>query len=145
MKTFYRMRLSPDEDGLTIVTNKLVSIHETPCFHFCISDREYGYLQRYRKNEGDTPLQHAKRHRRRIYRISKGVSRIAFETEEEAFEHLRFLKRKQLGHMKREMSFVEAFLEKTEDGIKATRSEPELHQRVVPDTRELVHEFLIFS
>lgn len=139
--------MSIEEEGLSVRTWRLYSIHETPCFHFCIAERERGFLTPAFRREGETDLQLAKRKGIRIYRIHKDGSRIAFETEEEAFEHLRFLKGRQLNHMRREIEFVQRFLEATEGKTlpDLERDTYDPHQSVVPDTQELVREYYVFT
>lgn len=140
-KTFYKMRITPDEDGLVVITDKWLSIHETPCFHYCIREHNKGLMKITFNTIKGMPLQTAKKKGIRVKRISKDCSRFAFDTEEKAFEHLRFLKRKQLGHMKRDIKFLKLFLSEAtgldalEKGLYAT----------VPNTKELVHEHYAFD
>ena len=37
--TLYKQKLYAEEEGLVVQTDKFVSIHETPCFYFCVEDR----------------------------------------------------------------------------------------------------------
>lgn len=85
----------------------------------------------------ETELQIAKR-KKLLKRIAKGNSHFAFLTEEEALEHLRMLKRRQVMHMKRELAFIERFLEcekLSNHGI----------WLLVPNSSELVGEYLMFD
>lgn len=134
-KIFYKKRLIPDEEGLLVWTEKWVSIHETPHFHYCIPDfvHEIGL----RPIEGETLLQAAKR-RATLKRVAKAGSRFAFDTEEKALERLRFLKGKHVSHMKREMKFIEHFL-------KCEKLEQYGEQQLVPGSRGLVLEHLRFD
>ncbi len=134
---FYKKRLVAEEDGLLVVTDKLVSIHETPCFHFCIPEHDRRHIEVYRPRE-ESELYYARR-RKMLKRVSKKGSRIAFETEEKALEHLKMLKRKQLGHMKRESVFIEKFLS-SEELEKAGRDRSR-----VPGSSQLVNEYFNFD
>jgi len=135
-KKFYKKRLVAEEDGLIVVTDSLISIHETRCFHFCMPERE---VSNYRllKRRDESLLDYAKR-RKMLKRIDKQGSRIAFETEEKALDHLRFLKRKQLRHMERDKAFIETLL--------ATENiDPCAQMFTIPDSRDLVHQHFVFD
>lgn len=134
--TFYKKRLVADEDGLTVVTDKLVSIHETKCFHFCIPDFEHRIIGAMKTRE-ETPLQYAKR-RKILKRISKTYSRIAFDTEDAALANLKFLKKRQLQHLRRDIAFNEKFL--STDALEHQGS-----LSIVPGSRDLVHEHFCFD
>lgn len=131
-EVFYKNRLEPDERGLLVVTDEYVSIHETRCFHFCVLKSFRPYL-----HNGETLLQAARR-RKALKRIDKRRSRIAFKTKKEALDHLRFLKRRQLEHMKRNAAFINKFLE-CEDLEKYGP------MQLVPDSNGLVSEFCVFD
>ncbi|NIB43761.1 hypothetical protein HBA55_29435 [Pseudomaricurvus alkylphenolicus] len=136
-KYFYRKRLVPGEWGLEIVTEKWVSIHETPCFHFCVREYNFAFMKA-RRLDGQTSLQTAKQ-KGWVKRIAKENSRFAFDTEEKALEHLRFLKRKQLQHMRREIKFLKFFLGTEE------LEEVGPQSMVVPKSRDLVHQHYVFE
>lgn len=135
-KTFYRKRLVPDEAGLLVVTERWVSIHETPCFHYCVTDWSLDLMLRV---GGPGGLLATARRRRQLKRIHKEGSRFAFETEEQALDHLRFLKRRQLRHLEREQKMVEAFLEA--EKLKSTGGDGDL----IPGTEDLVHSYYVFD
>lgn len=126
-KLLYRMRLIPDEDGLQVITEEWACIHETDCFYHCVS----GWNRH-------ISLKTAKQ-LKCLKRISKGNSRFAFDTKEKALEHLKFLKRKQLRHLKREQEFINAFL--SAEKLEECRS----GWKRVPDSRDLVHKHLAFD
>lgn len=129
---FYRMDLSAHEDGLRIWTKRFMSIHETPCFHFCVSDYDFNFL---------SSLEEAKSKSVKIHRIHKIGSRIAFKDEQSAFENLRYRKRKQIIHLERELSFARSFLAATEN---ITHSElPE--NWVVPNSQAQCLQFYRFD
>ena len=74
-----------------------------------------------------------------IKRIAKNNSRFAFDSEDKALEHLKFMKRKQLGHLNRETKFIEEFL--SCENLTEWRTDIKL----VPDSRDLVHTYLAFD
>jgi len=145
MKEFYKCKLMPCEEGLSIYVQKYVSVHETPCFHFCIEDHHKGWLAKpLKKYKGESNIKALKRMRVKIYRVAKQCSRIAFETEQEAYDQLLFLKRRQINHLKRDIEFLDNFINygskrKFKD-IPFTGS-----FRTVPDTQELVREHYVFD
>lgn len=91
------------------------------------------------ERNGDTLLQAAKKMRNLIKRVHKARSRVAFDTEEKAAEHLKYLKRRQLMHMERESEFIKFFLEHSE--LEPLYSGTEL----VSGSKELVREHLVFD
>lgn len=135
-KVFYKKRLFPVESGLAVTTEKWISIHETKCFHFCIHDRNLGFIE-YLNHKGETGLQKARR-LKLLKRVSKDCSRFAFETEDEALEHLRFLKRKQKVHMTRDLAFIERFLA-------AESLVSDSGMELVPNSKDLVGHHFIFD
>lgn len=135
-KVFYKKRLIPDESGLIVVTEKLFSIHETDCFYFCIPEF-WKKILAVRNFIGETKIAYARR-KKILRRISKSGSRIAFETETQALDHLRMLKRRQVEHLRREEAFIEKFLT-------ADKLEKHLDWSVVPDSAELVRLYLRFD
>ena len=133
---FYKKRLTTEECGLVVVTDKFISIHETRCFHFCVPSHRLRTLKHFLQKD-ETLIQRARR-TKCLRRVSKQGSRIAFTTEEEALKHLKFLKKRQLSHMKRETRFVSKFLE-TDD------LEEYGPNHRVPDSEELVREYCVFE
>lgn len=132
---FYKMRLVPADQGLEIVTTEWISLHETPCFHFCVPANEGRILHLFHSDK-ETDLAYAKR-RKMLKRISKTNSRFAFDDKDKALEHLKLLKRKQLGHMKRDISFIEKFLSTPDEDLKSIGP--------IPCTKDLVHEHFVFE
>lgn len=96
------MKLYPDEAGLLISTEKWYCIRETDCFYHCVP--EHNKL---------LSVDLAKKHNL-LKRIAKTNSRFAFDTKEKALEHLRFMKRRQLIHLNRDIAFIERFLSQSE-------------------------------
>ena len=137
MTILFKKKLHEDEMGLYIHTQRWVSIHETPCFHFCVEDEVERLLEVMRMHD-ETPMKTARR-LKWLKRIDKKVSRFAFPTEGKALEHLKFLKRKQLGHMKRQTEFIKAFLDRDE-----SEYDPRYPNRV-PRTEGIVNEYLNFD
>jgi len=140
-KLFYKMKLYADECGLRVKTIEYACIHETKCVYFVV-EKSWSRRLRAMCRGGDlTPVQWARKHKpKAVKQIHKRHSRIAFETKDKALEHLRFLKRKQLNHMKRDIQFVEAFLD-CED----LEPPPGTNILEVPNTRDLVHSHYIFD
>lgn len=137
IKVLYKKRLVPTEDGLEIFTEKWMPIKETSDFYMCVRDCDIGLLRVVKKKD-ETEYKAATR-LKKIKRISKTSGRFAFETEEKAVEHLRFLKARQLRHLKRDTAFIESFL--------AANSFQPLSKNtaLVPESKELVHQFFIFD
>ncbi len=134
-KVFYKMRLVPAEEGLVIVTDQWVSMHETPCYHFCVPAGEKRIMHLFHSKD-ETDLAYAKR-KKKLKRISKDNGRFAFDSKDKALEHLKFLKRKQLVHMKRDALFIEKFL-----------STPDVQlskNHLIPESKDLVHEHYVFD
>lgn len=146
-KQFYKMRIVPDSKGLCVITEIFISIHETPCFHYCVRAYDKGSFNSVLMNKNETRLQYAKRENIKIYRIHKSGSRIAFETEKQAFEHLQFLKRKQIRHMERDIEFNRAFLKacKGVGDLLPDYSSDICRHRTVPDTEDLVSRYYFFD
>lgn len=140
--TYYKMTLEVTEDGLVLYTKRYVSIRETPRIHFCVSDWDAGrYL--YNCPTGTTLLAYAKERKLKLYRIHKTDSRIAFPTQEKAFEHLLWMKRLQRKHLERQQKVVAKFLElvedkKLEDFPKDGFFGSQDYSRTLPDTLDFV-------
>lgn len=125
------MRLCPTEDGLQVVTDKWVCVHETDCFYHCVPSWNEGLF---------TVLGlKALRKRKQLKRIAKVNGRFAFDTKEKALEHLRFMKRRQLIHLKREQAFVEKFLDT--ENLEGYRTD----WMLVPGSKELVNKHFVFD
>jgi len=133
---FYKKRLEADESGLIVITDRYMSIHETPCFHYCIPEHLKRWPQISKKKD-ETELQWARRSKI-LKRIHKGSSRIAFPTEDEALQNLKFLKMRQITHLERQIAFNKYFLD-------AGELEKVGRYSVVPESRDLVHEHLCFD
>jgi hypothetical protein len=146
-KEFYRMSLSPTEDGLQIFTQAYISVHETECFCFCVLSQRLARFNSARA-AGESVFKTAKARNIKLYRINKRFSRIAFATREKALENLRYRKSLQVRHLKRELSFANAFLRKTTEAGPyiepcARGFFPEVS--TISDTQDLVLEYLRFD
>lgn len=139
--TFYKMILSESEEGLVIFTKRFISIHETPCMHFCVSEYDYKFP---RWNPGETRIQAAKRNKMKIYRIHKIGSRVAFDSEQKAFENLRYRKEKRIRHLERDLDITKRFLSDTE-GKSIDSFESDGPYRVMPMTAGIVGQYYRFD
>lgn len=143
-KVFYKCRLMPCEEGLSVYVKKFISAYETPCFHFCIEEHNRGRLAVPLINEGENNRQALERMKVKVFRVAKSGSRVAFETEQEAYEQLVFLKRRQLAHLNRDIEFLNAFINYGSDrqfnDIPFTGN-----FRTVPNSQELVSEHYVFD
>lgn len=133
-KVFYKKRLVTEHEGLVVWTDKWVSVRETDCLHFCVMEFAYNAFAK--------TYEQAKERNCKMKRVLKSGSRFAFPTEAEALEHLKFLKRRQLSHMRREIKFIEAAVTFFESGAPLEKSRG---VEVLPGTQELVHEFVRFD
>lgn len=147
MKEFYKMRLTDSEDGLMVITDVFVSIHETPCFYYCIHASAKGFFNSVLMRKGETKLHYANRKNIKVRRIHKHGSRIAFETEDQAFDHLRMLKRKQINHMRRQIELNAAFIDKCEgvSDLTDVYSSDICKHRVIPFTDDLCKEYFLYD
>jgi len=146
---FYKMKIVVEETGLTIITNKFHSFHETECFHFCIQGFNKGFLAHPLMDESKTILQNLKRMNIRVYRIHKSGSRIAFKTEQEALDNLIMMKIRHINHMERDIEFYRAFLsvmKETKLNELDERYKSDMQSfRSVPETEDLVNEHFVFD
>ena len=115
MKKFYRKRLYPSVYGVEPQTEVWISIHETPCYHFCVNDWEVYWVKDNNKKD-ETLLETAKRTHSIIKKVDKRSSRFAFETEEEALKNLIMLKSRQINHMTRDLAILKQFVKLAEAG-----------------------------
>lgn len=139
---FYRMSMHPDESGLVLITEKFVSLRETAHMHFCVS--EFNHM-RLRPNKDETEFEAAKRQERiKIVRIHKQGSRIACKSEAEAFEALKYRKKRQVQHLRRDLAITEKFIELT-DGKSVDDFLASGTYREIPDTSDLVNSFYRFD
>lgn len=132
MRVFYKARLISEEEGLEVWIDRYYCVKETPCFYFCVNEHN-----KWRVNSTVLPLKN-----KQLKRIHKTSGRFAFDTEELAINHLQMLKRRQLRHMARETSFINAFLDC--DELKSCPSGSRTIKSI-PNTRDLVWKYLRFD
>jgi hypothetical protein len=142
-KVFYRAVLEAQEDGLIVMMQKFISIHETECIHFCVSERNLHWITS-GVQANETKMQVAKDRKVKVYRIHKFGSRIAQPTEQDAFLRLQFLKRKQGGHLQRNLEMVKCFLEQTADK-KLEDLEVSGRSYRIPESIHVVNEYFRFD
>jgi hypothetical protein len=140
MSIYYKMRLEADPSGLMIVRDKWVSIHETPCFAYCIPANRAKWVESESNRHKISKLKAAK-NLKLLKRISKESSRFAFRNETKAMQNLRFLKSRQLKHLERQQKFIEKFL--ACDELESVDPDGELMR--VPNSEDLVHKYYRFE
>ena len=136
MKEFYKMKLVPTEGGLSVWTNTYFSVHETPCFYFCVSDWQITSVPTHCRGT-EAGYEMLKNRCVKFKRIAKINSRFAFETKELAYNNLVYLKKLQLGHLNRDIELLGAFISFNEKKGMTDLSN-EHGQLFVPNTSELV-------
>ena len=103
-KKFYRARLEAESEGLCVVYDAYLSIRESDCYHFCVRELKC-------RNWEVPSWIEAKTTGVKIKKIAKGCSRFAFDSIQKALDNLRYRKRLQIQHLKRELAFAEKFIE----------------------------------
>lgn len=131
---FYRCSLDPTEDGLVLRTTVYKPVRETPLFYLCIREKEariaYGMGYSFKQIND----------RFKVRRISKGRSRVAHPTVEEALSSLKIRKQRQIQHALREKEVASVFLDRVEDAT------PEPDKAVViPGTEEVCRCNFVFD
>lgn len=148
---FYTMKLSVEEDGICIWTIKYISLKETRCMHFCVTESEYKTIKQFK--DGRTLLERAKHYRFiKIRRINKksnlnGSSRIASETKEEALKQLLFIKKREISHLQHRFEVLSGFFAQTEDMnlLQLIDDKSDGGRTVFPETHDLVHDHYSFG
>lgn len=144
MKEFYKMKLFPIEGGLCVHTEVYLSVHETPCFHFCIPEWQKHYISTHLLSEGVSAHEQLKEIDVKLKRVAKINGRFAFDTKQKAYDQLLFMKKRQLIHLNRDIELLGAFISfNKESGYDDLQSEQ--GQSFVPETSELVHEHYAFD
>lgn len=109
---YYRIDSYVREGGIELHCQEYISIHETPCFHFCISGYDIARFNHYKTvSPKESSLALAKRIHLRIRRISKDGSRIAKPTKEQAFENYKLRKRLQIKRCQEKLNEINVTLE----------------------------------
>lgn len=111
MKILYKAYASDSNEGIEVDFGEWRCIHETKRFWFCVS--RYYQADWYTRLPNETELQLFKRVKVPIKKVHKESSRFAFETKEKAYKHLLFIKRKQIGHLERNLEMLKRFVEKS--------------------------------
>jgi len=137
----YKCRLIAKEYGLAVVVEKFKVLHETECYYwYSKSFINELKIENKARIEGITAIRAANLLDVKINKAHKASSRSAFTTKEKALDHLKFLKVRQLAHMKRETAFITRFLE--EDDFKLSEK---LDETPIKYTEGLVREFVRFD
>ena len=140
MTTYYRAYWSPEVDGIHVGFEEWVSIHESPCYHYCV--RDYYTRMMPALLGGQSALQYAKSRKINVKRIDKVASRFAKPTKGLALNHMLFRQSRRLQHLRRDIAFIEALL----DRVKVVDdSENELDDFIVHGTKSLLNDFLVFD
>ncbi len=136
-KEFYQLKLNPTEGGIVLWLNTFYSFHETPCYHYCVTEWNRDLIAPCFVNEGETIAQSMKRRGFKFLRIHKTCSRKAFDTKEKAYNNFIFLKKRQLAHLQRDIKMIKEVIkfnnEKSFDDL-----EDYGHSFLIPNTNELV-------
>lgn len=143
MKELFRMKLNPTEGGLSVWTETYFSVHETPCYYFCVADWMISSVPALCR--GTTAgYEMLKARGVKFKRVSKLNSRFAFETKELAYDNLVYLKKLQLGHLNRDIELLGAFMSFNENkGMTDLSSDH--GQLFIPNTNELVNNHFNFD
>jgi len=139
MKIYYKKRMVAAEEGLLIITERWISVHETPETHLCIEESALNRFKSAVSFNNNLSKQQVARKHFRAKRVHKTSSRFAFDSEDKALENLLFLKRLQLKHLERNAKFAECLLANHED------LQPYGNYQLVKNSSELVHEYLRFD
>lgn len=130
-----RKTLNAGEDGLYIATERWQVVKESAQFYYCISEKTAAKIND-RVEKGGDPYNLTRRlFPDEIKKTKKNARRFAFATDEDAFKHLVFMKKKHLGHLQRSMAFCMAFLDAARSG------QIDANSIDVPETKELVHQY----
>ena len=137
----YKCRLIAQEYGLAVLVQDFKVLYETECYYWYSKSftNEFKIANKARI-EGITAIRAANLLEVKINKAHKVSSRSAFTTKEQALEHLKLLKVRQLAHMKRETAFVTRFLE--EDDFKLSEK---LDETPIKYTEDLVKKFVRFD
>lgn len=145
--TYYKARLAYTPRGINVEMEEFKIIHETRCVAYCVNDYDYKIVCGYKKPD-ESLMQAAKRLCRKVRHIHKSGSRIAQPTQEEAFNRLKFLKRRQIRHLKRELDLISLFSSKTQDADLSALQKNDRYTHdtyLVPDTEESVGIYYNFG
>lgn len=144
MKEFYKFSICTEHEGLGLWLHKYVSFHETPCYHYCVSEYDKSSISPLLVRDDESMLQSIKRRGKRFLRVHKTCSRKAFDTKEQAYKNFMFLKERQIAHMQRDLKVLNRLVkfnkEMTFDDLK-----DEGHMMLLPNTSEFIHDVFTFD
>lgn len=140
---YYRAYWSPDVDGIHVGFEEWISIHESPCFAYCVYGKTRRLMVTYAaESHGASALQAAKRLGIKVRRIDKAASRFAKPTKGLALNHMLFRQARRLRHLQRDTALIEALLNQVKV---VDESENEIYDFTLPNTRDLVYKYMRFD
>jgi hypothetical protein len=145
--TYYKAHVEYDKQGIVVQMREFKVVRDTPAYAYCIRHWEFP-VPAWRCLPNETLLQTCKRLGYKIYRIHKSGSRIAQPTQQQAFDRLKFLKRRQVRHLERELALLKVFNEKVADVDLTGLKQGHNYSRptyTVPETAENVAEYYSFD
>ena len=144
---YYRAKLLADEDGLCVFFERYASVHETESYSYCVPEGDIPRVKGLSNFEKISMLKAAKQ-LKLMKRVHKSGGRFAFANKQDALSNLLFRKRRQIKHMLREIRFAEALIDKVmcvEDLRLDTGLNTISDWHIVPETKDLVREYLVFE
>lgn len=144
--TYYKARISYTPAGICVVMDEFKVIHETKCIAYCVYPWQFDHIS-WRADTGETKMQTAKRVGIKVLCIHKTRSRIAQPTHEKAFDRLKFLKQRQVRHLKRELDLLTLFNSKTSGQELSALNKQVFNSDtyLVPDTEENTNIYFNFG
>tara|TARA_R110002020_G_scaffold475890_1_gene713759 strand:- start:23762 stop:24196 length:435 start_codon:yes stop_codon:yes gene_type:complete len=144
MKEFYKFSVNYDECGLGVWLSKYFSLHETPCYHYCVDEFSKVIIRNERPSDGESIAAFAKRKGVKIHKIHKTHSRKAFDTKEKAYNNFMYLKGLQLTHLQRDIKVIKELLRFNKD-YKYSDLIDQGHSMLMPSTKSFVDENITFD
>lgn len=140
--TYYKAKLIPQEEGLTVWFDVYKPIHQTEHFYFCVNALMFHQAKNVIRNEPDkNPVTAVKASGFiKVYRIDKISSRIGKPTPEAAVDELIMRTELRIGHLQRDLKFCKAFLQNSNKLSVSYESDKQLAMKV-GNTKSLVHEY----
>ena len=143
LSTYYRARLAAQSmEGLSIVFDEWKSFKESECYSWCVNEFQYSRAVMLLNQDGAL-LKDVKKVVK-VKRIDKRHSRFAQKTKDDAIENLRFRKRHQINHLKRELEFAMCFISKEDSDINNV-STPYDDYLLISGTSDLVQAHYVFD
>lgn len=145
VKKFYSMKLFPGEDGMEVFTRTLYSIHETKHFNFCVNELELMRLNNCSNQLKESQTAKAKRLLIKVYRVAKVGGRIAFDSKQKAYDQLILMKKRHVGHLKRDAELIGLSLSVMSNST-FEEMKPDLNGNIIiKGTKESVLEHYTFN